>query len=101
MPQRKAVPLGDDLGDAAAMALPPIGLVAQQAGRGALSDLGGLLQSQLGFGAGELIFDDAPEPLPLSRPAGGTPLGRRAERAQPDIDNAGILERRRQLTLRK
>src|SRR5207237_10933026 len=101
MPHRKTAPVGEDLGDPAAMASPPIGLVAQQASRGALGDFGRLLQGQLGFGAGQPILDDAPEPVPLPRSAGHPPLGRRAERAEPDIIDAGLLERRRQLPLRK
>src|SRR5262249_24632638 len=78
----KAMPRGKDLGDAAAVADPPVGLVAQQTARGLRRGRGGLLQRQFGFAAAELLFDDAPEARPVAPAVGLAPLGRRAERLE-------------------
>src|SRR5258705_12429908 len=55
------VALRQDLGDAAAVAHPPIGLVAQQAAGSRGGELRNLPQVELGLGRGELFLDDPPE----------------------------------------
>jgi hypothetical protein len=101
MLQRKTVPVGEDLGDAAAMADMPIGLVAEQAARALLCYGGGLLKRQLGLGAGEPQLDDPPKALPLPAPVGEAALGRGAERLEMEITNPCRVDRGGKLMLRK
>src|SRR5580704_761073 len=70
MGHRKTVALRQYFGDAAAVADLPIGFIAQQAARRRLGDLAGFLQRELGFGAGEFLFDGAPKSIPFAAPAG-------------------------------
>ncbi len=97
----KAVPAGENLGDAAAVAYPRVGLVAQQAARLVGGDYGGALQIEFGLGACEPLIYNGPKPLPLAPPVGKPSLGRRAERGEMDILDPGFLDCGRQLTLRK
>jgi hypothetical protein len=76
MAHLEAVALRQDFGDAAAVADLPISLVAQQTARRRLGDIGSLLQVELGLGAGELLLDDLPKPVPFA-PAAGEPAFRR------------------------
>src|SRR6266851_8123947 len=98
---RKVVALGEDFGDAAAVAHMPIGLVAQQATRPGPSDLGSLLQVELGLGASELLLDDLPKPLPFAPAAGEAPFRRCPECRQMNVTHPGTLDRRRELAFRE
>ena len=76
MADRETMPRLQDLGDPAAVAHLPVGLVAQQATRLGPGDFGGLLQVELGFGTAEFLVDDRPEAVPLTAPAGEAAFGR-------------------------
>ena len=62
--------LRQHFGDPAAVADLPIGFIAQQAAGRGFGDLPGLLQRELGFGAGEFLLDDAPKPVPFATAVG-------------------------------
>src|SRR6516225_7128895 len=89
--------LSQDLGDAAAVAYPPMGLVAQQAARHCFGYLCSLLEVDLGLGADELFLDDAPKPRPFATPVGKTPFRRCPQCCQMNIPHPGILDRRSEL----
>src|SRR5208282_3627063 len=97
----EAVSACQDLGNAPAVAHPPIGLVAQQAARRRFGDLSSLTQVELGLGAGKLLVDDAPEPLPFAAAVRQTALRRRPERREMNITHPGILDRCCELALRE
>src|SRR6516165_9755316 len=101
MADAEPMALRQDLGDAAAMAHPPIGLVAQQAARRRFGYLCNTINVELGLGAGELFLDDAPKPIPFTAPVGKAALWRCAERSEVDVAHPGILDRRLELTLRE
>ena len=79
---RKAVPLGQQFGDAAAVANAPVGFVAEQNACAPLREKPGLVQRQLGFRTGKPGLNDAQNRsqsrrLLASRPSGGVPSARR------------------------
>src|SRR5258708_21682009 len=100
-PQREAVPRGEDLADAAAVADLPIGFVADEAGRRRRCDRGELLQGKLGLGGRELGIDDRPEALPVPPLLCLAAFRRRARRPQMDIAHSGRLDGGLQLALRE
>jgi hypothetical protein len=77
--------LRQDFGDAPAMAHPPIGLVAQQAARRRFGYLCSPIKVELGLGAGELLLDDAPKPIPFTAPVGKAALRRCPEPRQMNV----------------
>src|ERR1700724_2575609 len=101
MAQRKAVALGEDFGDPAAVADLPIGFITQQTARHRLRDFRGLLQRELGLGPGELLFDDPPELVPLAPPAGEAAFRRCAEWLEMDVVHAGLVDGGGELSFRE
>jgi hypothetical protein len=75
MGHRETMAPRQDFGDPATMADLPVGFIAQQAARRGFGDFRGLLQRELGFGAGEFLPDDAPKPVPFAAPAASRPSG--------------------------
>src|SRR6516165_5744569 len=101
MTDAEPMALRQDLGDAPAMAHPPIGLVAQQAARRRFGYLCSPIKVALGLGAGELLLNDLPETFPSAAPIGKAALRRCPEPRQMNIMHTGVLDRRRELTLRE
>src|SRR6516164_2479248 len=93
--------LGQDLGDAAAMAHLPVGLITQQAARRRLGELCSPVEVELGVGTGELLLDDPPKPPPFTAPVGEPSLRWRPEGCQMNISHPGILDRSSKLPFRK
>src|SRR5260370_15955395 len=75
----KTVALRQDFGDPAAVADLPVGFIAQQAARRGFGDFRGLLQRELGFGAGGLLPQQAPKAIPLAALAGAPGRPRRSD----------------------
>ena len=76
--EREAVPLGEDLGDPAAVAAAPIRLVAQQAAWIGVGGLRRRVERELGLAARQPLPDDIQNRSqsrrrPASRPSGGVP----------------------------
>src|SRR5690242_12474147 len=89
MTKREAVPLGQDLADALAMADVPIRLVAEKAGGRVAREFGGAREIELGLGCRELLLDDAPEARPVAAPVGLAPVGRCPQCLQVHVSEAG------------
>jgi hypothetical protein len=71
----ETVALGEDFSDTPTMADVPISLIAQETARRRPCEFGGLLQRELGFGAGEPLLDDRPKPVPFAAAVGEAAFG--------------------------